>query len=250
MKKYLIFIFIFLFTFYPSITYAADTSQNSSNAMLAIFELMGSLLSFGSSSSPNSSNQISPTPISPNSPNNPNRPNFVFYCQGNTAWKNHCSIGYAGCGPTSMAMVLSSFGLNMNPVATDKIFQQNGWRGCGDFPSYMQSAITSSLLPSLGLKAGPNIAYNKILDLRQAKNYLDQGFLIIGSSEQYPCANCTSAQLINHIFVVDGVDINSSSVSIRDPNNCSYADGNDENPAKIFKNVSSFSWFYAYPIGK
>lgn len=250
MKKYLIFIFIFLFTFYPSATHALETSQKSSNPMLAIFELMGSLLSFGSSSNPGSPNQISPTPISPNNPNNPNRTNFVFYCQGNTAWKNNCSIGYAGCGPTSMAMVLSSFGLNMNPVATDQIFQKNNWRGCGDFPSYMQPTIVSSWLPSLGFKVGPNIAYNKILDLRQAKNYLDQGFLIIGSSAQFPCANCSSAQLINHIFVVDGVDISSSTVSIRDPNNCSYADGNDENPAKIIKNVSSFSWLYAYPIGK
>lgn len=249
MKKYLISFLLIIFLYNPSLIRASDINENTSNPIYLLFGLLKDIIPTGSAGSTNT------TPDSPNNPNTPSspsssNPNFVFYCQGNTAWKNTCLIGYAGCGPTSMAMVLSSFGLNMNPVTVDQIFQKNNWRGCGDSPSYMQLAIASSWLPSLGLKIGPNIAYNKILDLRQAKNYLDQGFLIIGSSDQYPCANCTSAQLINHIFVVDGVNIGSSTVNIRDPNNCSYADGNDENPAKIIKNVSSFSWLYAYPIGK
>lgn len=252
MKKNLILFAIFFFSIFPSVAHAANTTQNTSNNASIIFELLGSLFSFGSSaSSPNQPSQTNPIPT--NNPNNPDlsgRPNFVFYCQGNIAWKNTCALGRAGCGPTSLAMVLGSFGVNMNPVSVDQIFKVNGWRSCGDSPSYMTSAINSAWLRGLGFKVGPNIAYNSILDLNQAKKYLDEGHLIIASSRNFPCANCSSAQRIDHVFVVDGVDIASLTVSVRDSNNCSYAAGNDENPSNRIKNVSSFGWLYAYPIKK
>lgn len=175
---------------------------------------------------------------------------FIFYCQGNTSWSNTCSLGSAGCGPTSLAMVLGSFRVTITPPQVDKIFQQNGWRSCGDVGSYMTSALHSSWLSSLGFKVGQNLAYNEILDLKQAKDYLDEGFLIIGSSRNFPCANCKSLTRIDHIFVVDNVDISNALVSIRDPNNCSYTGGDDENPVNRVKNVSDFIWLYAYPIKK
>ena len=148
-------------------------------------------------------------------------------------------------------MVLSTFGVNYDPTQVDKIFQDNKWRSCGDSPSRMVTALQSSWLSNLGFRVGPNLVSSSSLDIGEAKKYLDQGYLIIGSSLQYPCASCTaSGRLIDHIFVVDSVDVSSNKVDIRDPNNCSYADGNDENQSNRIKDATSFSWYYAYPIKK
>lgn len=187
-------------------------------------------------------------------PPGPALPNFVYYCQGNTAWATTCTLGQAGCGPTTLAMVLSSFGIpNSTPPEVDRIFNNNRWRVCGNYPTAnMPGILSSSWLSGLGFDIGPNLVNNNVLNVTMAKDYLDQGYLIVGSSKAYPCANCRSALTVDHIFVVDAVDLttNPAMVDIRDPNNCSYADGDDENPAKRVKKVSDFPWYYAFPIKK
>lgn len=176
---------------------------------------------------------------------------FVFYCQGNTAWGSNCSLGSAGCGPSSLAMILSTFGVNMNPPQVDAEFRRNGWRGCGDVGSMLTTAIQSSWLKGLGFTTGPDLLLGNYLDASEAKKFLDEGYLIIASSAVFPCANCrTPGATVNHIFVVDGIDTVARVVDIRDPNNCSYADGNDEDPNKRIKGITSFPWLYAYPIKK
>lgn len=177
-------------------------------------------------------------------------PGFVYYCQGNIAWQQ-CSLGKAGCGPTSLAMVLSSFGINLTPPQVDQIFQDNGWRSCGDSPTRLAAVLQSLWLKDLGFEVGSNLIRGSSLDPSQAKAYLDGGYLIIASSHNYPCANCTAVgKLVDHIFVVDAVDLSSNTVDIRDPNNCSYANGNDENQSNRVKSINSFAWLYAYPIKK
>ncbi|MBI2596412.1 hypothetical protein HYW46_06825 [Candidatus Daviesbacteria bacterium] len=172
---------------------------------------------------------------------------FVYYCQGNTAWASTCSLGVAGCGPTSMAMVLSSFGVVKTPPEVDREW---GFRVCGDVGSSMEDALGSSWLANLGFDKGPNIGQGS-LNENLAKIFLEQGSLIIGSSHAFPCANCKpGTTTVDHIFVVDGIDVAAGTVSIRDPNNCSYADGNDENPAKVIHKINEFTWAYAYPIKK
>ncbi len=184
------------------------------------------------------------------------RGDFVYYCQGNTAWQKSgyaCSnLGQAGCGPTSMAMVLSTFKQVVTPPEMAGIFKTNGFDTCGD-GSQMEKALQSQWLSNLGFVTDNRMltsgSVGRILDLEVAKKVLDAGGLIIGSSAVFPCANCSQGvRTVNHIFVIDGVDLATNTVSIRDPNNCSYGDGNDENPNKIVHRVDEFPWLYAYSI--
>lgn len=173
----------------------------------------------------------------------------VYYCQGNTSWASTCSLGSAGCGPTTVAMILSSYGYIQTPPQVDQTFQTNRWRTCGYHGSQLTTAISSSWFSGLGFEKGPNLVSGTSFDVQEAKKYIDQGYLIIGSSRSFPCANCrVPGALVDHIYVVGGVDPVTNTVDIRDPNNCSYADGNDENQAKRFRDARSFAWYYAYPV--
>lgn len=176
---------------------------------------------------------------------------FVYYCQGNTSWQNSCSLGVAGCGPTSMAMAVSSLGVLMTPQEVDRVYTSQGYRSCGDSPSSQVAAIQSSWLKGLGLVAGENLVRGNTIDTGLAQKYLSEGYFIIASSRAFPCANCKSpGARIDHIFVVSRIDTAAGTVDIRDPNNCSYSDGNDENQNSRIKNIGDFPWLYAFPIGK
>lgn len=136
------------------------------------------------------------------------KPGNVFYCQGDARWGSTCSMASAACGPTTMAMILSAFGDTILPPDMDKIFQQRGWRSCGDNPSYMQSAV-QTLLPEMGYEYH---ALGVPLNLTRAQEYLDAGYLIIGST-------------FGHIFVIDGVNPANNTLSLRDPGRCENKDG-------------------------
>lgn len=137
------------------------------------------------------------------------KPAYVFYCQGDPRWGNYCSMAQAGCGPTTMAMIFSSYGDTLTPLQMDRdIFQKRGWRACGDNVSYMQTAI-QTLLPENGYEYH---ALGAPLDLTRAQEYLNAGYLIIGST-------------FGHIFVIDGVDVANQTLRLRDPGRCENKDG-------------------------
>ncbi len=158
------------------------------------------------------------------------KPGYVFYCQGDPRWGSTCSMASAACGPTTMAMILSAFGDTILPPDMDKIFQQRGWRSCGDNPSYMQSAV-QTLLPEMGYEYH---ALGVPLNLSRAQEYLDAGYLIIGST-------------FGHIFVIDGVNPANNTLSLRDPGRCENKDG-------VIRSASA-PWggqalYYAYAVKK
>ena len=66
--------------------------------------------------------------------------NFPYYNQGDPAWGQtgygKGTIASSGCGPTSMAMVLKSYGFNVNPVDTSKYSLQHGFRTDGQGTSW------------------------------------------------------------------------------------------------------------------
>jgi hypothetical protein len=66
--------------------------------------------------------------------------NFPYYNQGDPAWGQtgygKGTIASSGCGPTSMAMVLKSYGFNVNPVDTSKYSVQHGFRTAGQGTSW------------------------------------------------------------------------------------------------------------------
>lgn len=88
------------------------------------------------------------------------------------------------------------------------IFQKRGWRACGNNPSSMETAI-QTLLPENGYEYK---ALGAPLNLERAQEYLNAGYLIIGSTS-------------NHIFVIDGVDITNQTLRLRDPGRCENKDG-------------------------
>jgi hypothetical protein len=160
----------------------------------------------------------------------------AFYCQGDPKWSGTCFLAAAGCGPTSMAIVLSSFGDTMTPPEVDAIFQRRGWRPCDDAGSKMPAAI-QTLLPEMGYTY-KYLNGEEPLNLQVAKEYLEKGYLIIGS-------------VFPHIFVVDGVDVANNKVHLRDPANCNPAGSWNSNSAPwTGASGKSYSWYYAYAVKK
>lgn len=156
--------------------------------------------------------------------------NFVPYCQGDPRWADVCHMAGAGCGPTSLAMVLSSFGIPKTPLEVDQTFQDKGWRGCGDYPSSMVTALASSWLHDLGFEV-IKLSTGKP-DLTEAKTYVDYGYIIIGSTR-------------GHIFVVDRVYPSENNMRVRDPELCNKPEGDIRDADLPWR---SESWAYSYAI--
>lgn len=176
------------------------------------------------------------------SPCSPTKGGFVFYCQADPQWQSSgCSIDIAGCGPTSLAMIVSTFGLAMNPNQMDSVFQQTGARACGDFGSSLGVFFKSRWLENNGFEVqSVNLLPSGFLDLNDAQKYLNpsSGYLIIGASngKTFPCPPSGWCRVVgakvDHIFVVDGVDPSANTMSVRDPLNC-----RDNNPQEIQANI-------------
>ena len=152
-----------------------------------------------------------------------------------------------GCGPTSMAMIATAQGIRLTPVEMDRIFRQNGARPCNGVTS-SPTLFENSWFKENFTKV--DLTYRKPLDLTLAKRYLDEGYLIYASHEEFPCQigrDCKNPNgTVNHIFVVDGVDVANNTINVRDPINCTRKDL-VEIPGNIrMKNFDS--WYYAYAI--
>lgn len=157
--------------------------------------------------------------------------NFVYYCQGDPRWANTCDIGNAGCGPTSLAMIMSTFGVKLTPPEVDKAFNDNNFRACGFNGSDIYGAIKSTWFANNGFTvAQGNLVIGDKPDLAQMQTYLSQGYLLIVNADGYPCKGCVDKfSPVGHIFVVDQVDVAGKRIHTRDPNNCSFSTG-EENP--------------------
>ena len=173
---------------------------------------------------------------------------FKYYCQGDSQWACHtfaCDpMSATGCGPTSFAMVLSSFNVKMSPPEVADIFTQNGWYVCGAgggsaITNPAENALQSSWLASLGLKAGTPINDGPVIDINLAATAIQNKQLIIGSSDHFPSCGTNGC---GHTVVIDGVDVNAQTVHVRDPI-CGTQ-------PKFYPVAPSWGWKYAYPIGK
>jgi hypothetical protein len=183
--------------------------------------------------------------------------NLVYYCQGGPPWGDTCDLGEAGCGPSSLAMIISSFGVTMTPPQVDAVFRasDHNWRGGCNGLSDDESAINSPWFRDLGFSHGPELTgrdehTSRVLDTQKAREYLANGYFILGSSQSFPCANCKpGTTVVSHIFVIDAVD-ESGNIRVRDPNNCNYMPGDGaEREIRTYKN-GDFPWYYAIPIKK
>jgi len=180
--------------------------------------------------------------------------NLTFYCQHDDRWRKNpyaCeNMSGAGCGPTTMAMVLSAYGMTLTPAQIAEMFTPQ-FSVC-NVGTDMVSALgkgekpNRSFIDQVGLEVGKNILINGKLDLDLAQEYLrpSSGYLIIGSSINFPTCGC------GHIFVIQAADPTSNMIKIRDPNNCSISSP-EERPSGIDYPVSKItSWLFAYPVKK
>lgn len=177
--------------------------------------------------------------------------NFVFYCQADNRWASTCNLASEGCGPTSMAMIVSTLGKVMTPPEMDRVFFSYSARSCeGRSGSTMPNILNSSWMGDNKFLVRPVSVNGGTLNLTQAKEYIDQGFLILASSLSSPCPKpgwCSGPT--NHIFVVDQVNPSAKTVRVRDPINC-RPEHPDEYPTSRERAAGSFPWLYAYAIGR
>lgn len=178
--------------------------------------------------------------------------NFTYYCQGDNRWRDIHGLDQAGCGPSSTAMVISHFGILMSPPQVDAIYQQNKWRVNPDDGSMEIAAITSPWFKNqLGFTVGEELVHNGALDINLAKTYLQQGYLIIGSSDDFPCGGgCTDTYAnhsLKHIVVIDYID-NNGRVRVRDPSNCVWGRQAANNGEEVLED--RFLYRPAYQISK
>lgn len=176
---------------------------------------------------------------------------FVYYCQGNPQWDQSCGIDQAGCGPASLAMIVSTLGAaRLSPDRMDAIFRENGWRSCSTGSgSNIGGAIESMFLTSQGLTASPDITGANFIS--EVKKATIEGGLIIASSDLYPC-HCGhsdgSTFPASHIIVIQKVN-DDGTFAIRDPSNCDFSTG-QEFTQFINVNPNTVAWKWAFAISK
>lgn len=177
--------------------------------------------------------------------------NFVYYCQGDPRWSQTCGIGQGGCGPTSLAMIISTLGkAQLTPDRVDTIFNDNGWRACSaSSGSNIGDPIKSTFMTSQGLSASADIAGANFVD--EVTKATAEGALIIASSEKYPC-HCGhgdgSTFPAAHVVVIQKVNADGT-FAIRDPSNCDFSNG-QEFTQFINVNPNDVKWKWAFAINK
>jgi len=179
----------------------------------------------------------------------------VVYCQGREAWSsqvyNDGTIASAGCVPTSMAMVLSSYGgTTYNPGQIATMFHNNGW----DYgPGSGQKGtnpwrITSAWLNSIGFqRAQADIvnsykspAYLSTKQLQLIKSYTDAGWLLLAAVDGYNLPTRVNGP---HEVVIEDFDPQTNIITVRDPNSPNCRSGKP-----VSFNVSNIRWYLIIPV--
>ena len=132
--------------------------------------------------------------------------NFPYYNQSDPKWGNvnygTGTISSSGCGPTSMAMMLKSFGTNVTPVETADWSLRNGFRVPNQGTSWSYFPAVSKAYGINGTDLGKNI--NAVSDS------LRNGKAVIASMKPYTFTKG------GHFIVLSGVDP-SGMIKVNDP---------------------------------
>lgn len=162
--------------------------------------------------------------------------NFPYYNQHAEPWgkeiytstnNNSQTISSSGCGPTSMAMVMRSFGGQTDPVKAARWSVANNYRTKNDGTSWGFFTEYPKNFNVTGRELGNNKA--AVIDA------LQKGYPVISSQNPGRFTNN------KHFIVLSGIDKNGK-IYVNDPNSSSKSHGWDQN--EIFptgKNYWSFS---------
>lgn len=215
--------------------------------IILLFVIVSGVMGGDLSNLPSSNGEGNSSPSATLSPGQ--KPSEKFYCQWGQSWSNQSydsgTVGGMGCAPTSMAMILSSFGVNKNPGEVATMFHNNGWdwRPGSGLLGTNPWRVTGSWLNSLGLdRAQSDIVNNdqgtSSINLASIKNYTDAGWLLYAAIHG---RNLPVPVNGGHQIVIENADPSSKTVTIRDPNNC--ANGISTIPVSDI-----YLWYLVTPI--
>ena len=131
---------------------------------------------------------------------------FPYFNQGEAPWASQSygngTIKSSGCGPTSMAMVMKSYGLDANPSAAANWSLQNGYRVNGVGTSW-------DFFNAIGKQHG--LTTTQFTDIQTAKDSLTSGIPVIASMKP---GDFTKG---GHFVVLSGINGDQSEVYVNDP---------------------------------
>jgi lysophospholipase L1-like esterase len=163
----------------------------------------------------------------------------VIYCQwsgsqslGGGPWYTHPfvqnTIANAGCGPTSMAMIVSSFGHNITPDQVGDVFEKIGMAGCSSYgcgtnfwPGDNQTA-TNAWLQSFSLKATDvNLESSGSLNITAISKFLYPGspYLLWGIIDNYQASSNPDAHG-KHVVVIANINTGNQTLTLYNPEYC------------------------------
>lgn len=154
--------------------------------------------------------------------------NFVYYCQYGGWNTSTCDIAGGGCTPTSIAMIMSTFGdTKYTPIYTAKNITAgqgcDGNVGTGSLIGASKFIMTN--IKNQGYAIGPVLAYGGgQFNMTLAKKYLDSGYLIINQAVVY-FASHQRLEQHGHSFVITSVDPAAGTAFAYDPTFCGYEPG-------------------------
>lgn len=135
--------------------------------------------------------------------------NSIYFNQLDPSYKNEpCWYGPSGCGPTTIAMVLSRFGESITPPEVARIFSKRGIKACGNTDTFMRYGVADWLRNERGFEVVEISAGGKP-NLSDWEDRLNQGYLIVMSWQL--------TQKESHIAFVSAVNKDTGIAEVADP---------------------------------
>ena len=172
-----------------------------------------------------------------------------------------CDIAGTGCGPTSIAMIMTTLGPKQSPLAVAMASDRRA--GCGGVYQGTSGDDIERYLSPWIQKQGYTITRNLVsggrLDTNLARNFLSKGYLIVGGGDvRYMTSSGYTSKYSGHAFVISNTmgSPNEDSFVVYDPTFCE-AEG--IGGLRKLIDVNNFSaggkdtvraWYFAYAIKK
>lgn len=204
---------------------------------------------------------VTQTQVAPGS-----KPPLKFFCQYgavNSAGKlisprswntSSCNIEVWGCGPTSLAMIIDSFGKSFTPTQVALVNGNNGCGGTAGGTGIQDvTAYFAPWLKNQGFLITGNMVSNGNLSLTQAKQYLNNGYYIWAGAKVRWITNAGWTSTYDwHAIVITTVNTNGS-VVISDPTLCEAGHyGGIRTLTNVNSSGSDISsvngWIFAYAV--
>lgn len=201
--------------------------------------------------------EVSPTTVGTNPVP---KTNIKFYCQYDPRWTDaQCRIANFGCDPTSLAIILGSFG-DTSYTPTD-VATRNGRMGCSGATSKNETIDALRWVRSLGYKvaglgddedaSGYLVRDDGEFNFLRAKKFLDAGYLIhAGAVVTFKSGGIKRG---GHSFVISDVNPQAREITAYDPTYCS----SDQDlgirtilPDDVGGDGTNDTWFWAFPVKK